>query len=211
MRESDTTQFHLVIRALAATFRTEATDALFYGYWIGLEDLDLRAVQQGAARAMRECRFMPCVAELRSFAGVQTPAQRAAIAWAAVTATLARHDYYDTVNFDDPAVNASIRCMGGWEELSLRWERDKEEWIRKDFERTYQTYCQRGMTVSEGAPLLGYFDRTNLANGFKAQSPVLIQTTLTPTPRLTGPEPMQPLALEYAESIGTMEPKGPTP
>lgn len=65
---ADRVRFGTVIQALAATFRVDVTEALLEGYRIGLDDLEQELFEQAARRALRECRFMPTPAELRSFA-----------------------------------------------------------------------------------------------------------------------------------------------
>jgi hypothetical protein len=54
---------------MATVFRTELTPTMLELYWMGLEDLEPPELGKAAARAMRECRFMPVPAELRELAG----------------------------------------------------------------------------------------------------------------------------------------------
>lgn len=68
MGENDRPAFTLSIEAMAATFRQEVTPALLLGYWLGLGDLDLAAVQRAIGAGIRECEFMPTVAKLRELA-----------------------------------------------------------------------------------------------------------------------------------------------
>jgi hypothetical protein len=67
VRAADREKFTIGLRALAAAFRTEVTEALIEGYWLGLEDIELALVGAAMRRALRECRFMPTPAELRGF------------------------------------------------------------------------------------------------------------------------------------------------
>ena len=51
MNESDKARFGIVINALAAGFRIEATKPLLHGYWLGLRDLSVKDLEHAAARA----------------------------------------------------------------------------------------------------------------------------------------------------------------
>ena len=186
MNANERADFVEVVCALAATCRQEASEAMLTGYWMGLEDLPLAAVRRAAVRAMRERKFMPTVAELRELCGEITPADRAAIAWQAVVDANRRHGYGASVNFDDPAINATVRNLGGWEAFTERVETE-ETWARKDFERVYQVYARRGVTADEGAALPGFHARNNAFHGHHGHvpHPVAIHTTLKPTPLLT--------------------------
>lgn len=170
MKETDTPKLQLIIRALAATFHTEPTDALLYGYWLGLEDLDLKVVQHAATRAMRESRFMPCVAELRELAGVGalSAADRALRAWTAFEAAVYRIGPYHSVDFDDPLVNATVRSLGGWETCCVKADNtaDFETWTRKAFLETYQVLYRTGAGPELTAPLVGIHERESAARGY---------------------------------------------
>ena len=182
MQSMDRGEFLQVIAALAATFRQEASEALIEGYWLGLEDLDVRAVKGAAVQAMRTSKFMPAVAELRELAGVLSPADRAVLAWNAVERARALHGYYHSVDFDDPVINATIRTMGGWMAFEERFDSDDAKWIRQDFERTYAALCRSGIGPDLAAPLIGHFDRMNSFNGHleAVKGPVAIACDLPP-------------------------------
>lgn len=70
MTENERPQFATMIVALAETFRTEATDGLMLGFWLGLRDLDLAHVAAGVEAALREAVFMPAPAEVREWAEI---------------------------------------------------------------------------------------------------------------------------------------------
>ncbi len=189
MTPKEKPRFVEVLTAVAATFRQEPTEALLLGYWLGLQDLPLADVMRAAVRAMRESKFLPSVADLRGLAGDIPPEQRAVVAWDAVHQAYRRHGYYHSVDFDDPAVNAAIRNLGGWEKFAERCEEEDVVWLRKEFERVYVAYVRRGVTLAEGAALLGYYERVNLAAGHRVDRLVRIETTLTPCRMLAGPGP----------------------
>ncbi len=210
MQEHDRAEFVTVIAAMAATFRQEASEAVFEGYWLGLSDLTLAAAKHAVTRAIRDCTFMPAAAELRTLAGIMSPADRAIKAWDALQRGLRQHDYYYSVDFDDSVINATVRSMGGWMQLSERFDVDDVKWIRKDFERIYESFCRGGISAEAAAPLIGYFDQANQGRYPEAiKPPRRIKTGLPPhaagvVPALTDEREPQVTALieEATKTIG---------
>lgn len=69
MRDPEDRQaFGLTIQGLAANFRVEQTEPLLHVMWMGLEDIPVDRFLAAAKRALKECEFMPSVAELRKLA-----------------------------------------------------------------------------------------------------------------------------------------------
>lgn len=178
MNNKEKPAFVTVINALAATFGREPSEPLLLGYWMGLEDLDIHTVEVAAAKAMRTCKFMPTVAELRELGGELQPADRAALAWEAFAKALQLHGCYTSVDFDDKLINATVRNLGGWVKLNERLEQDGETWVRKDFERVYGTFMRSGASTSQALPLGGLHEQSNAGNGYDVTPPVLIETGL---------------------------------
>ena len=73
MEANDRPPFVGVIETLAAGFGKPVDEALLDAYWMGLEDLPLPAVMRACARAIKESRFMPVVADLRNMMSVRCP------------------------------------------------------------------------------------------------------------------------------------------
>ncbi|KKN29886.1 hypothetical protein LCGC14_0839640 [marine sediment metagenome] len=183
MHENEEPDFTEVIAALAATFRQEATQAVYLGYWMGLRDLALEDVKRAAIRAMRTSKFMPAVAELRELAGEMLPEHRAVKAWAAFKEGLRQHGYYQSVSFDDGLINATVRNLGGWMPLLERLDSEEDEkWIRKDFEWVYKAFAISGIGHEQTRPLIGYCDAENQRNGYLEAlgEPVKVITGLVP-------------------------------
>lgn len=167
MDEKDRTQFVTTINALAAQYRVEPNPPMLTGYWMGLSDLSLDAVNRAATEALRTSEFMPTVAKIRELAGILNPNDRAVIAWRALSKAMVKHGYYDSIEFDDPILNATIRNLGGWIEWAERSEREDKTWLRKDFDRIYVSLCRTGVSKLEGGSLTGFFDRDNALRGYR--------------------------------------------
>ena len=212
-------RFGTAIAAMAATFRQEATRALVKGYELGLEDLPIASIEQAVARALRQCKFMPSAAELRELAGEMLPAHRAVLAWGVVVKTLAKYDHWDSVDFDDPVINATIRNLGGergWEDLPAKLEDEGTKWVRKDFERVYIALAQSGISLEATRPLIGFHDRDNAFNGYhKAVKKAVVIACGLPAHRLGVAEPLAIGApMELLESVGRLtevKPEGTNP
>jgi hypothetical protein len=207
-RPADVSRFTTVIRALAALFNREATEPLAHGFWLALSDLPMEAVERGAARAMRDCRFMPTPAELRELAGEMRLADRALCAWSVFERTVVERGGYKSVQFDDRILNATVQHLGGWVRCCELSCDEFDTWLRKDFLRAYEAFCRTGVGPDAGGALIGSHQRENRLLGHDdacaaalapgcAGDALWIETGLPPieTPRrlATG----QPLRVEF--------------
>lgn len=191
MTDADRAKFAESIVAMAATFGREVDQPALLGYWYGLCDLNVDDVQRAIIAGIRTKKFMPAVAELRELAGELPPATRALVAWDALCRAVAEHGGYRSVAFDDPALTASIRQLGGWQRICDTPADQFDVWLRKDFLSIY--VANLGRPIRSNPALLGIFDRP----------PVLVSTGLpvSDVPMLEG----SPSALAVAaEKIGRM-------
>ena len=183
MNADDMPRFAVAMNGLAASFRQEPSKALLHGYRIGLEDLPIEAVETAVARALKECTFMPPPAELRKLSGCgMTPDDRAVLAWEVFQEAVSHHGYYESVNFDDPVINATVRNLGGWMPLIERLDVDDLKWVRKEFLQTYAALARTGISREAGLALLGFCDQQNQLTGYPdaVKEPVLIECGLPP-------------------------------
>ncbi len=169
------------VTMLALTFRQEASKPLIKIYEVGLGGLTAEQVRQATNRAVRECEFMPPPAGLRKLAGILSIADRSMLAWEAFRDARRKHGYYQSVDFDDPVINATIRNLGGWCEVIIRIDSEDEtdKWVRRDFERIYQSLCRVGVGPKAAGYLLGRCECDNRVNGYAGHIPL-------PTKVLTG-------------------------
>ena len=193
MNDGDEMRVAELIALLAEGFRQSVTEATLLAYWMALQDLPFKSVKTAVTKAIRECKFMPTAAELRSMSGELSLAQRAATAFEAVSRATKSIGPYKSVNFDDPICNAVIRNLGGWQRLcEVESEEEFEKWIRKDFERVYILIAQQDRVAPERCqPLLGYFDTQNSGNGYGVRPPELVPVGLPAAPnwpKLEGPK-----------------------
>jgi hypothetical protein len=188
MEKSQKPQFVQMILALAATFRTEATEPLYEGYWMGLGDLSLGRVKAAAVAAMHSQKFMPTVAELRELAGahVPTPEERSTRAWMVVMD--GRVGYYDSVAFDDSVIHATIRAMGGWMRFWERLEEEGRKWLCREFEQTYVRLMATGFSVGESSHLVGFHEMNNgRVTRYSSLKRIAVGLPAPNVPQLAGP------------------------
>ncbi len=197
--------------ALAATFRTEASEAMLEGYWIGLEDIPFSAVQSSVVQAMRASKFMPNVAELREFAGDRkvSLADRAQVAWGVFERAVVQHGAYRSVSFDDPIVNATVRSLGGWQRCCDLPVTEFDTFLRQSFLKAYEAFARTGASDDLSAPLLGIHDQHNGLHGYGTKKPVMIATGLPPLARLEKQQREQQAiaadVLSLTHDIGAMQ------
>ena len=100
------------------------------------------------------------------------------MAFTDVERALSTCGYYNSPNFEDAAINATIRALGGWLRVCELQEEEFSKWYRKDFERLYVIYAETGVGQEAGQPLIGYFEQQNRISGHDRPSMVQIASCL---------------------------------
>lgn len=178
--------------------RTFSDDGVALWY-AAFADLPAREFSLAVSRFIREAKGgeFPTPGELRKLcpSGCRDE-DRAQVAWSVAVIASRRHGYNQSVNFEDPLVNATIRLMGGWEEFR-NWTPKEAPFREREFLAKYQLLCRTG--AGDGSPLIGFCDRSNRANGHeRGEAPVQVPCGLSAHPmarrlkfeaakRLTGP------------------------
>lgn len=117
-------------------------------------------------------RFTPTVADItRQLVG--DPEDRAFRAWSKLFEAIERVGTYRTVVFDDPAVMATVRDMGGWIRFGEMTEREAP-FTKNEFVKRYRGYCERPPATFP-AKLVGIADRENAGRMIRHEcEPLLI-------------------------------------
>jgi len=186
MTDSDLEKFGNIIGALAEAFRANITSATILAYKMALGDLPIESIESAALKAMREATFMPPASERRTTAlcGGMGVDERTEKAWQVLDTTLKRHGYDRTIAFDDPALTAAVRSLGGLERLCKIPDDEFHKWTKKEFANTYGTLVRSPPSPEACQPLLGWFDRENSRLGYygNMQDPLLIESKLPAIP-----------------------------
>lgn len=103
-----------------------------------LSDLTVEQLRKAVTTAIRQGDDWPTISKLRRYSGADgIPAKdRPLLAWNAVTGALAELQAHHSPYFDDPVVNAVLRQLGGWPELT-NTPANEMKWLQKDFCAAY--------------------------------------------------------------------------
>lgn len=116
-------------------------------------------------------QFMPKPADIvRQLQGTAT--DRSLLAWGKVLDACNRVGGYKSVVFDEPAIHAALRDMGGWVEI-CRGSIDDLPFLQKRFCDGYRAYVKRA-DFDYPKVLIGTFEANNMALGYASAEPVLI-------------------------------------
>lgn len=170
-----------LIGVLAEAFRQTISEATLMAYEIGLKDIPLAQVELAVVKAIRTCRFMPTVKDLRELATGTRDSDRPVLAWDAVLAVPLNP--YKHIDFDDPLINATIRNLGGWPSFTDRFnDSESEKWVRKEFLETYQKLLSSGVNGDACRPLPGLSEVTGINGKVVPCVPMRIATGLPALP-----------------------------
>lgn len=152
-----------IVTMMGEAWRQKITPATMLTFSVGTDDLPIDAVERAAMRAIRECQFMPSVFELRQLAGATgaiTAKDKPTLAWCDVRRAISRIGAYESPDFDDPIINATIREMGGW---VLLCDSTIEElvWREKDFLRIYAALSTCNLPDERTERLAGIIEKEN--------------------------------------------------
>ncbi|MEK9810206.1 MAG: DUF6475 domain-containing protein [Candidatus Nanopelagicales bacterium] len=154
------------------------------------DDLTAIELQRGIVHALREhpvAGFPPIGNILKHAKPVVTvdAETRAVAAWEGVLETIRKVGGYSTIQFDDPAVTATIRAMGGWVRLTEQPTEELVRFVRPQFLQTYKALAATGVRAESAEPLIGLLDADNLRKGIDPEVPHVVRLGLPgPTPRL---------------------------
>lgn len=191
-------RFATLIGVLGESFRQKVTETTIEAYRIGLYDLPVDAIEKSIHAAIRSCKFMPTVAELRELAGGVKAEDRAVHAFAALEEAISGVGVYHSPSFDDPLINATVRNLGGWERICTMPGEQFDTWLRKDFIRTYSAFARTGVNGESTAPLIGLHERENRLLGYRREEDSIEVKTGLPW---AGESPKR---LEYAEPVQSL-------
>ena len=156
-------------------------------YVAALEDMTDEQLDTALGRAMKEAQHMPRPAELRKLAGAGCdPEAEALEALAQVRRAIGAHGRYESVDFEDKAINAALRNLGGW---IAACELSEDEWTRfkaREFKQAYTTLRNAGCGEDTARYLPGITERQWQSVHGDKPKPVLIEASKS---RLSLPAP----------------------
>ena len=160
MTKEDRQAFSIALTRTAEVFGEALSVGRMQAYFEALGDLDSESVQAALRLVERTARFFPKPAEIRE-AIEGAPSDRALAAWTRVEAAREAIGPYQSVDFGDPILHATVRQLGGWPEVAGWGRLDLKEagFKRKEFLDTYALFLRRG--CGQAAHLPGLHETSN--------------------------------------------------
>ncbi len=155
MTEHDRPRFAVLIGYLAEAFGKPVGCGLLEAYWFALADLTIDQLEAACQQAVRDLKWMPKPKELRDLADGGTDEDHALLAWVTVSDAAWSIGSYQAVDFEDRAINAVVRMLGGWVWLLGLTGRDFEIFARQQFIEAYKVARRRQHLGEYGLPLEG--------------------------------------------------------
>lgn len=161
MIESDRKGFYKSLITLAEVFDKKLSKEQCALYFEALKDMSVEDIAKACNVLIRSVKFFPKPVEFRESMAINTD-DLAAIAYAKFFKGC-KQTPDKTLVFDDPIIHAVIVNLGGWnDELYDKWANIKDEvWLRKDFERLYQTFAKMGIPDNTPEKLVGRMELHN--------------------------------------------------
>lgn len=177
-------EFEQSIAVLIAGVGRAMPPAMVDAWRVALADLSADQLQGAIVRCLREYKFsgFPPVGQIREWAGVGEGGlrieDRAALAWDRVLEAIRNVGAYRSVNFDDPAINATIRTLGGWQDLCDAKSDELRQFIRPRFLESYRAHVAAGVNEAAAEPLAGILASDAGRFGHIAPEPEQIDTQM---------------------------------
>ena len=158
MEASDRPAFAGILKGYLDAFGRRASDVLIDAFWSTCSGMTLEEFAQACHRIVRdEDQYQPPAAVLGAAAveGEQ--------AWIQVQDAIRQCGANRCVRFEDPAIHAAIRSLGGWVTL-CRMDDESFKFARRDFLLSFKLFRRQGVTF-EGFPFLEGAQRAAIALG----------------------------------------------
>lgn len=177
MQNKDFKKFMALLALIADTYsQSRLSEDAVKLYFKVLSDYSLDEVSQAMMEHLKRSPYMPKPADIiRILEG--TAEDRASEAWYCVLKAIQQYGYYESVQFDNPAIHYAIERMGGWQKLCQLTE-EELPFRERDFIKHYV----RGerMASWDKVPLrfMGKHEQDNVFNGWDDMIPdtVFIKT-----------------------------------
>ena len=152
MRDADSAAFAVALVAVAEVYAEALSQARIEAYFAALAPWDLASVLEALQRSVRACKFFPKPADLVELIEGD-PKGRAELAWTRVVKATEHVGTYESVDFRDPAIHATVTALGGWTEC-WRWERLNPRELDMKAQEFKRLYAALRASGGDGPPRL---------------------------------------------------------
>lgn len=167
------------MRKLGVNFGKELNELLNDTYYEALSDLSDAEFERAVLDANRSCRHFPRPAELREQVGRSLDVD---VLQALQTAKMACGTVgrMNSVRFEDPAIAATIRIMGGWVAFCKITNDEWEKFRAREFKQNYQAFSKSRVNELQGSALPGLEERDCRLKGVPPPKPRLVRSLQPP-------------------------------
>lgn len=150
MTDDDKQKFMALLLPMSAVFGVEMPKEQVIGYWIALKPiLTIDEFEKAVGVSMQTLKWMPKPVELINL----VKPSRAMMAWE-VFAKVSRGYLRNSINFQDPLINAVARSLGGLSEVSKVPSDKFYAFVRKEFLDSYRELERDGARSIDTSPLM---------------------------------------------------------
>ena len=200
-------EFARCVAVLSAGVGREMAETQIDVWFELLGDLTFEQLKAGIVRGLRNYKFagFPPVGQIREWAGAGGDElrieDRAALAWGRLLNAIGSVGAYESVDFDDPAINAAVRSLGGWQALCDTSSHELRAFVRPRFVESYRAHVAAGVQSHDAEPLAGIIAGNHGRDGYEAPEPRRIETNLPQTVRVIASAPQQQPRRITSESV----------
>jgi hypothetical protein len=168
MTNDEKKAFGVELALVAEAFGEALSPTRIEAYFLALAEYDLGAVRAALRQTIKTHKFFPKPAEIREVIEGGGTEDRSVLAWSRFLRAVERVGTYQSVDFGDPVLHATVEAMGGWTEQWKLERMDERElgYKRAEFVRLYAALSKRGDTLSAPKRLVGQCEASNVARGF---------------------------------------------
>jgi hypothetical protein len=168
------TEFAEGIALLTSTVGRQMPDEQVAAWYAMLKGLSAEQLRTGIVKTLQTHQFagFPPIGTVLSncnTAGtIGSPKDRSLLAWHDARKCISRVGPGDSIDFDDPLINAVIRALGGWPSF-CRVETSKIQWLEKDFREMYAALACCTLCEDQTRRLPGQFEIDHSRDGYTAE------------------------------------------
>ena len=193
MNKQEAQRVRLILEPFLKMYRIPQEDGTIAMWMDALNDLTYEQIELAIRRYNKDSTDFPRPAALRKYAvtgNVLSDDERARLAWSVVFGAISRVGGYESVNFSDKLINASLRLLGGWVRL-CELPTEELKWKEKDFVQTYKAIAKSGL--GDPGYLPGITETTNSRDGYDPPKIKLIESGMPEhvTARIMETRPIQ--------------------